>query len=221
MKKILSIMMAFLLVFTITACSNENDAVEEVSNAYFTALEKGDVNQAKKYCTNDAASKAGMNLISSDLEDELNELNFGDEFDSAANKFVKKLVKSVFKSYETQSISVDEDVATVKVNVKGINTKDMDTDHWVKEMNTLISDYVSENNDRISEMEEEDEDKAEETIVSELSDIILDTFNEEVDNTKTHTYTMTLTLKKNKDTWQITKIKNFGGSKATSTPKNA
>lgn len=209
------------MVFTLTACSNENDAVEQVSNAYFTAMEKGDVTKAKKYCSNDAASKAGMNVISSDLEDALNELNFGDEFDAAAKKFVKKFVKGIFQSHETQSISVDEDVATVKVKVKGINTKDMDTDHWIKEMNSLISDYVSENEDRMTEMKEQDEDKAEETMVSELSDIILDTFNNEINRTKTHSYTMTLTLKKNNDTWQITKIKNFGGSKATSTPKNA
>ncbi|MFV0393267.1 MAG: hypothetical protein ACK5LC_02555 [Coprobacillaceae bacterium] len=172
MKKLIKVLATFILTFSIVGCgSGSSDKVQrEVIDNYFEYIKDGDAKKLKKLLSKDIEDEfeALEFLESVDTAKEgLDEYEFGKSFEKEYASFIDEVCKVIISEYKIDEVEVDDDETTVEVSGKYVQVEDFDPDELdsTKELNEIEDDYYDGKLDS-----------------DEYVEAVLDYFDEEAEN---------------------------------------
>lgn len=205
MKKIIKVLLSAFLFVGIAACGNNEDAekqaVKEVVDNYFTAVQSGDYKKAMEYYTDDADDGYEILQLDEMLEEELTNQGLGDDFDNAAKDWVTSTVKKLFKTYEVGDITLKDDTATVQLTGQAINLEGLNnTDDLNTRIEEATNNYMTEHYDELVQIyNDNDEDTAQGLVVKALAEFLFGELDSYVDTFDYADYESEMTLVKQDD----------------------
>lgn len=209
MKRLFKIVFTIIICLSLSACSsNQDESIRKVVSAYFDALHEGDLQTAQSYCDKSFDDETGLSKITQTLSKQLEDLKLGESFNKEANNFIKTMVKSTVQDYEILNYQINGDIATVNVDVTGINTLTLDLtqaqNDGISELNTYMTDHTDELNKILNDKGEE---AMKQEIVDQASVILFGKMNEAIEKAPTQTKTIQIKLKNEDNEWKLTSSK--------------
>ncbi|MGN1275408.1 MAG: hypothetical protein ACI4UK_00265 [Floccifex sp.] len=187
-------------------CSSEKNAVKETINNYFSAFQTGNMEKVNLYYASNADDELGAIGLQESLNSLLESIDYGEEFDDAAYDFVNYAFSKLISSYTIDQVDVNENVASVKVTIHGIDARNISDFGNTSGFQTLTDEYVKENQDTLVEYYQEYGLEAmNKKVYSELSQILFGYMKDQVDLEPVIDYSLEIHLIKDNDAWKITK----------------
>ena len=106
-KRLLSCLLFFAMIITLSACSNQEEeqkAVQEVVQSYLTDCKNGDYKEADALLSEDADVSMNLTAFYEQLDDQLVNMDLGEDFDKEARKFVSAFMNKTFDQYKIDYI---------------------------------------------------------------------------------------------------------------------
>lgn len=208
LTKILILIFALVMVFSLTACSDEKD----VTSAATTFLDKcvdGDFDAAEKLCSSSAASSLGIKDVRSTMESQF-DLGFssssGTSISSyskttqeAYNDFIDYTLKKLVKSY-TLNDDYDNDKKSISAKVKVLDTDSASSTAFQSEIQKMATDYYEKHKSALIKVYQSGGQTAlQKKLMNDLAPKMFESAKTDyIDKIKTKTITWKLTFKKNK-----------------------
>ena len=208
MKKYL--LFIFVLSFLFSGCTcNEKDAIYKTMSSYLDALKQSDFERAQMFCDKSYYDALGVQSFTSNLDKQLKEINLGDDFSKDAKEFVEKVIVKTILKYEIKDYSQDNNIAVVTVELTGVDLSEVNVqkaqENAMLEYSQYINDHFTELNDILNKNGEEAMKKV---LVKELSSMLFNNLNTEMDKTKPKQRTVDFYLKKIDGEWKIASPNN-------------
>ena len=214
-KRVMACIMSSFLAVGLCACGGPTpeEEVKEVASSFMDTLHEGNLVQAsEKYGTKDLLnSDDDVKGSIDELKKELEELGLDKDSQKKIEKTIKKLLARMVDSYKIDSVEVKEDKAKVKLTVTGVDfDEDLDFDDNISDMDEeteaeiekIVDKYEKENKDRI----EEEPDKCFEELLVQIMPVILESFDQQIEDLKAKEMKYEMSLVKKDDTWKINKF---------------
>lgn len=209
MKKHL-LLFVLILSFLFTGCtSSEKDAIYKTMSGYLDALKDGDFESAQKYCDASYYDALGIQSFTSNLDTQLKEIDLGEDFNRDAKEFVKNVTMKTILKYEIKDYTQNDDTAVVTVNLTGVDLSEVNVkkaqENAMQEYTQYMTDHFTELNEILNTKGEE---AMKEVLVKELSSMLFNNLNAEMDKTKPKERTVDFYLKKIDGQWKVASPNN-------------
>ncbi len=125
-KRLLSCLLFFAMIITLSACSNQEEeqkAVQEVVQSYLTDCKNGDYKEADALLSKDADVSMNLTAFYEQLDDQLVNMDLGEDFDKEARKFVSAFMNKTFDQYKIDSTQIDNKEAKALITLKELEAK--------------------------------------------------------------------------------------------------
>ena len=222
-KKAVSVILATALTaMTLSGCTSKDKAgAEETANAFLAVVASDSTEDINKYATMevaggdfvqlfDAASMADAFVAGFDLSE------LTDETKAEVDKFCG-LFDDMIKEYSVTNVEVAKDgTATAIAKINTNFPVDIINNESAQEKISEATDAYNKNNEEeIAALYEQGEDVAKAKIYDDMIRIILEIYEDEIENSSEETYAIALTLEKNAetDTWLVTDVQDYDSSK--------
>ena len=189
----------FICLVLISGCGNERkdeEDVRAVMNGYYELLKEGKVSIACKRYASDSFSTLKM-------------MDMNGVFVEEAEKYMEYVFSKMFQNYEIESIEVNQNKASVKVRVDGIDPQELSMqEEWVDaQMEALWDSYFEEHKTQLTQMIIADEERASEYVLNELKPKMFACYKQCVDELDIHSYAVCFILEKEESVWKIIEMK--------------
>ena len=233
MKKALVVLMALavMVLVPLTGCggggdeggSAPEDEVRATAETFMNAMQEGDF-EAMKACSDPALYEEDGDLYAFGTIDKMDEIfaeslgidisadDLGESTKAGLQDFVDKLMGNLVKSYEITDVSVKDSTGTVNITTTyGYDPDKMQDIDLDDEVETIAMKYMSENQDELTEIYQNDGETAMfNKVLDDLLPDILSKYMDQVLETGEVTQNSVMTLEKQDDgSWLVT------GEKAT------
>ncbi|MBB5183721.1 hypothetical protein [Catenisphaera adipataccumulans] len=215
MKKLLTILLSGLLVFSISACqstetntsqttstsststsSADIEAQKEVAQAYIEAIQNGDIDTANSYCTDDFSDAFEIKSTYDEFEDLLSKYNLEDTYGSQADQAIAYICQKVFKEY-----SMSDNTDSVQATISAIDISQIKSD-----VKSAVKTYIKNNMSSIaSTVMSSGTQAAIEQYAPDAVDYVYSQVQDEVNNLDYKDYKVTFTFEKVDGEWKISK----------------
>ncbi|WP_029231155.1 hypothetical protein [Butyrivibrio sp. VCB2006] len=230
LKKYLGVFLAALITIpTLTGCtSQDKSAVSDSANTFMAIVASDSTEDINNYATADVANGDFVQLFNSNtLVDQITAgattTDLDDQSKQELDEFAS-LFSSMIKSYSISDVKLDKKDGTYTATaVATFKTSfDMDLlggDSASSKIDEAIAAYNTNHSEEIATLyESEGTEAAEAKIYNDMLRIILDIYEDEIDNSQEMTYAIVLNLEKNSetDTWLVTGVTNYNESNTES-----
>jgi hypothetical protein len=204
MKKLLKMILCSVMLCTMTACSNGNEAaVKNTVNSYFVSLEEGKLEDAYKYVGEDAATDfSELKETEDSLNEMLDEYNVSDAtktlFSDAFSSIIKLCVQS-HKITKTEKVSDTEYKVTADASILDSDTiataiENIDYETFLNDISSKVTEkYTSEG-----------ESAAAEYLMSSMATWFSENYTSALKDLKATARPVVITVDKQNDSWLIT-----------------
>ena len=201
MKKIMKVLCVFALVFLAGCGSNSQDEQKQVVTDFFTYVSKCDTKNLKKITSSSVFNSMELEKMEKELS-EFTEEKYGKVFVEETDKFKKAIFKDLFTDIKITDVKEDGD--KVKVTVTG-KEKDYDFSFDQSELNDLATQYVTEHQDELLKVyQEEGETAFQIKVFDEVAPTVYKAMTDTYKKAPTKKLKSTVTLEKKDDKWIIT-----------------
>lgn len=215
LKKIMTCIISGFLAVGLCACGGPTpeEEVKKVTSSFMDMLHEGNLVQAsKKYGTKNLLhSDKDLRKSVSEIKKELKELGVDQDSQKKIEKEIKKLLARMVDTYEIDSVKIENDKAKVNLTVTGVDfdkdlnfidsTSDMDPKTEAK-IEKIVNNYEKENKSRLKR----EPDVCFEELLALIMPIVLDSFDQQIDDLKAKELKYEMSLVKKDDAWKINKL---------------
>ena len=228
LQKCLGVALATLLsISSLTGCTNQDkSAVQETASSFMAIVASDSTEDITKYATAEVANGGFVQLFDSDtlvkqLADGAGVSELTEESKTELDEFAS-LFSDMIKSYTITDINLDKkdgtQTATAVATFKTSFAMDiLGSESASNKINEAITAYNSNNAEEIAALYEEGNDVAETKIYNDMLRIILDIYEDEIQNSQEMTYAIVLNLEKNNetDTWIVTSVSDYDSASSS------
>lgn len=209
MKKRLLLFFTILCLLFTGCTTNEEKPIKNTVSGYLDALQNGDNEKAQSFCDQSYYDALGIQSFTTSLDAQLKEIDLGEDFNKDATAFVKKVIMKSIQSYKIINYTLDNDTATVTVDITGIDFQDVNIktaeENALTAYGTYIEDHLTELNEILNTKGEE---VMKEELTKQLSAMLFNSLNTEIDKTKPKERTVDFFLKKIDGEWKLASPNN-------------
>lgn len=222
---ILSIMLALAMSFALTGCGeDETAAVKEAADGCLAAMQAGDFEKAKEFCTDEVFETGALSSFEQfdNITDSLTESigideeDLSDDAKASVEEFKAGFLKSLISSYTINDATINDDgTATVNAEVTyGLDVDKLasaDFSSASSDAEKIVTDYMTEHQSEIMKVyQEQGQDKAMVQVVNavlpDLMDYLTKMINEAAEGETVEN--SVLTLEQNDDgAWLVKEMK--------------
>ena len=215
------ILAAALSIASLTGCTSQDKAsVEEAAIGFLAVVASDSTEDINKYATMEVAGGDFVQLFDADSMTDafvsgLNQSELTDETKTEVIEFCR-LFDDMIKEYSVTKVEVSKDgkataIATIKTKFP---VDIIHSESASEKINEATDAYNKNNEEEIASWYEQGEDVAEAKIYDDMIRIILEIYEDEIDNSSEENYAIALTLEKNEetDTWYVTEVKDYDSS---------
>ena len=224
LRKMTGLFTAALLTITaLTGCSSQDtESVSDTANKFLAVVADDSQEDITTYATTEVATGEFVQFFDADFQKE-QFLAGSDEnalTDTTKQKIEEfyQLFSDMIQSYSISDVEITKGEPYSATCVATINTS-FDVDITSSEATkALIKEetekYNTDKAEEIAALSEEDPDAAQNKILNDMTMLVLDIYEAEIDKSEPMTYAMVLTLEKNSETdsWIVTKVENYDDS---------
>lgn len=208
MKKLLSSLLALMMVFSLSACgasqanAGQSDpdlakAKETVEN-YYKAIQSGELDSLQDYCTDQFAKDNEFEEFSNQMNDLSTQIANQTDLSDQFNDFMNSVWGNIIREYKVGKVTKKDEKIKVVVTTKGVDTVKLES----IDVNAILNSVIAENQDRINAVASEEEQNA---LFNDLMTQFIARMKEEVNNMESVETKSRLTLIKEEDEWLIDK----------------
>ena len=229
LSKRLGVTLAVLLsIFSISGCSSQDKtAVQETAQTFMAIVASDSEEDINKYATSEVANGDFVQLFDADtlvsqFSEGIEEYELTEESKNELDTFAS-LFSDMIMSYSVSDIKLDKKddkhTATAVATFKTSFAMDIiGSENVSNKISDAIEVYNADHADEIAALYEEGNDVAEAKIYNDMLGIILEIYEDEIQNSQEMTYAIVLDLEKNNETdsWIVTGVNDYDSSSAES-----
>ncbi len=229
LSKRLGLTLSVLLsICSLSGCSSQDKtAVQETAQTFMAIVASDSEEDINKYATSEVANGDFVQLFDADtlvsqFSEGIEEYELTEESKNELDTFAS-LFSDMIKSYSVSDIRLDkkDDTHTASAVVTFKTSFAMDIIGSASVSNKIsdaIEVYNADHADEIAALYEEGNDVAEAKIYNDMLEIILEIYEDEIQNSHEMTYAIVLDLEKNNETdsWIVTGVNDYDSSSAKS-----
>ena len=212
------ILAAALSIASLTGCTSQDKAsVEEAAIGFLAVVASDSTEDINKYATMEVAGGDFVQLFDADSMTDafvsgLNQSELTDETKTEVIEFCR-LFDDMIKEYSVTKVEVSKDGKATAIATK-FPVDIIHSESASEKINEATDAYNKNNEEEIASWYEQGEDVAEAKIYDDMIRIILEIYEDEIDNSSEENYAIALTLEKNEetDTWYVTEVKDYDSS---------
>ena len=212
MKKLLSALLVFAMMFSIAACKgSDKDAVTEAANKFLTACKNGEFDKASKLAESSVSDKLSLDSIDSSITSALGSYTDrgGEKFKKGLNDFVKKVKKAYLVSYKLKD-DYDNDKKTVSAEIKVLDQTAITsvTSALKTKVTTLAQEYAQTHLAELQKIYTSEGSTAMQNAILEgMADQMFDLLDKEyLAKIPTKTQTWKMTFANSDKTWKVSDV---------------
>ena len=222
-QKITRLLISAGIIMTLaTGCgAKDKEGAREAAETFLQAVKENNQESVNSYmssavATGDFASIIDAESFKDSFLEEVGGASLSEETKTKVEDFSNKLTNMV-TSYEIKDVTINDDKsATVIASVTtAFSLSATQTEAFQQKLDDAINQYNTDNYDKILEMTaQQGEEAAKAMIYEDLTLMILDIYEAELNNSGQENYAITLTLQKNAETgsWYVTNIQDLDSS---------
>ncbi|MEY8543232.1 hypothetical protein [Dubosiella newyorkensis] len=211
-KRLLSCLLFFAMIITLSACSNQEEeqkAVQEVVQSYLTDCKNGDYKEADALLSEDADVSMNLTAFYEQLDDQLVNMDLGEDFDKEARKFVSAFMNKTFDQYKIDSTQIDNKEATALITLKGKDSEAFDVNSLQTELMNSVQTYMEENAESLEAYAtEHTQEELEAKLYKDLSALVFGNMTKSLEDLPDTETNLKFTLKQEDGQWKINNIEN-------------
>ena len=212
MKKFLSLVLSFMMIFTLIGCSSQSHE-EEIKNSvdtYFSAIKSGDYNKAMEMTTKDKGDfndNFGLSKLDSSLASRFINESMGNVFNEEAKKFISYMMSKAIGDYSIDKVKENKDEAIVSLSGQCTNFEKFDPSSFEIDIQELSTKYLNEHGDELNKIyTEQGQNAMTQKIFDDITPEVFDRMKKVVDNTERMEFKMEITVKNIDGQWLISNI---------------
>ncbi len=212
MKKITSLLLSFMMIFSLIGCSSQSheEEIKDSVDTYFAAIKSGDYNKAMEITTKDRGDfndSFGLSELDSSLVSGFINDNMGEAFNEEAKKFISYIISKAIGDYSIDKVKEKDDEAIVSVSGKCINFEKFDPSTLELDIEELSTKYLNEHGDELNKIyTEQGQDAMTQKIFDDITPEVFDRIKKVVDDTERIEFKMEITVKNLDGQWLISDI---------------
>lgn len=204
MKKLLKSVLCFGLVFSLCACSDNNETpVKDTVNNYFSSLEKGDLSTAYTYVSSDTSTDFSALKDSQDSLDEmLDEYQVSDNTKKLFSDVFASIIKLCIQSHSVKSVEKVSDTEYTVLAEASILDSDSINDAIE---NVNYDSFIEGISDEVTKKyTDEGEAAAMEYMMASMADWLSQNYTSALSALTPSSQNLSITVDKVDDAWLIT-----------------
>lgn len=208
MKKTLKLMIAVLMIFSLTACFNKEstDKQEEVVESFFKYVSKCQFDKLHDIAKSSIVDDFGFERMEAQIMRYSDLELYGKTWAEETKKYKETIFKNLFLDMEVVSVEVDGDTTLVEVSGQYTNYDTVALDGSAK-IEALQNAYISENSQELNRVYKEEGNRAYTIkIYDNITKEYYKQMNEILSQAKVEDMTAIFQLEKKDDKWIITNI---------------
>lgn len=219
-KKITRLAVSAGLILTLlTGCGAQDKSdAKEAADQFLKAVKENDQDSINTYAssavaTGDFAAILDAEDLKNSFLQESGGASLSDEAKAKVDSFTNRL-STMIQSYEIKDVAINEDKsASVVASVTtAFSVSATNSEAFQQKLDDAVNQYYDEKHDEILEVNAQQGEEASAALIYEdLTLLVLDMYEQELNASGPETYAIALTLQKNAETgnWYVSNIQNY------------